>query len=164
MSWDGSLTYSWQENILTLEQYKNLSFFCSISCFVLLLRSLFVSAITDVHHIRWFQLPDIQHVQSQHCLCLPCYRISTTEKNSDLEENCSPNMNVKRCRRTAHWSCVNKTNKRRPQGVLTRTGPQTVMPKSYKLLCCLNKTHINLSSVIFLWRSPTLKCFHLTFI
>lgn len=38
-----------------------------------------------------------------------------------------------------------KTNKRRPQGVLTRTGPQTVMPKSYKLLRCLNKTHINLS-------------------
>lgn len=58
----------------------------------------------------------------------------------------------------------NKTNKRRPSGVLTQTGPQAVMPKSYKLLWCLYKTHINLSFVIFLWRSPTLKCFHLTFI
>lgn len=62
---------------------------------------------------------------------------------------CSPNISVKPRRCTAHWSCVNETNKRQPQGVLTQTGPQTVMPKSYKLLCCLNKTHINLSSVIF---------------
>lgn len=157
------MTYSWRENILTLEQFHEIKVFCSISCFVLLLRSLFVSAITDVHHNRCFQLPDIQHVQSQHCLPSVLQNIYNREK-SDLEENCSPNMNVKPCLRTTHWSCVNKTNKRRPQGVLTRTGPQTVMPKSYKLLCCLNKTHINLSSVIFLWRSPTLKCFHLTFI
>lgn len=42
-----------------------------------------------------------------------------------------------------------KPIKRWPAGVLTQTGPQTDMAKSYKLLWCLNKTHINLSSVIF---------------
>lgn len=92
--------------------------------------------------------------QSQHCLPLVWQNIY----NLFSKHQC------KTCRCTAHWSCVNETNKRQPQGVLTQTGPQTVMPKSYKLLCCLNKAHINLSSVIFLWRSPTLKCFHLTFI
>lgn len=99
-------------------------------------------------------------------VCLYYYRICTKLNRGklDLQQNCSPSISVKPRCRAAHSDCVNETDKRRPQGVLTQTGPQTIMPKSYKLLWCLNKTHINLSCVIFLWRSPTLKCFHLTFI
>ncbi|KAM7366951.1 hypothetical protein PAMP_014883 [Pampus punctatissimus] len=81
---------------------------------------------------------------------LLCASIASYKREkSDREENCSPSISIKPCYRAAHSNCVNKTNKRRPRGVLTQTGPQTFMPKSYKLLWCLNKTHINLSSVIF---------------
>lgn len=103
--------------------------------------------------------------KSQHFLPLVLQNMHWSyNRGKSKRKEMLPNISVKPCCRAACSYCVSETNKRPPRGVLTRTGPQTVRPKSYKLLWCLNKTHINLSSVIFLWRSPTLKCFHLTFI
>lgn len=67
----------------------------------------------------------------------------------DLEESCSKHLFINPVI-ILHTAAVRtKPINGGPRGVLTQTGPESVMPKSYKLLQCLNKTHINLSAVIF---------------